>query len=81
MQEIVKGIKLLSEKSDHDVFHFEGIKEFIGYKYPMIPSLDEDGENIYDGIISKVDSQWHNGELSEMKIRSKSRQGSPNRTY
>ena len=58
MQEIVMGIKLLSEKSDYDVHHIEGIKEFIGYKYPVEPSIDETGENIYDGILSKVNSQW-----------------------
>ena len=56
MQEIVAGIKLLSEKSDYDVNHIEGIKEFIGYKYPVEPSIDETGENIYDGILSKVNS-------------------------
>ena len=81
MQEIVKGIKLLSEKSDYDVHHIEGIKEFIRYKYPVEPSIDETGENIYNGILSKINSQWHGGELSDMKSRSRSRQGSPTRTF
>ena len=56
MQDILKGIKMLSEKSEYDAFHFEGIKEHIGYKYPLGPSIDETGENIYDGILSKVNS-------------------------
>mgnify|MGYP000226872426 CR=1 FL=1 len=56
MQDIVSGITLLSEKSDHEFFHLEAIKEYIGYKYPLMPSLDEEGENLYDGILSKVDS-------------------------
>ena len=77
----MKGIKLLSEKSDYDVHHIEGIKEFIRYKYPVEPSIDETGENIYDGILSKVGSRWHGGELSDMKSRSRSRQGSPTRTF
>ena len=43
MEEIVSGIKNLGDKSFLDASHFEGIKEYIGYKYPLPPSTDATG--------------------------------------
>ena len=73
----MEGIKLLNEKSIDEAAAHEGIKEFIKYKYPVQPSTDKEGSDIYSKVLSKVNSTWGEGELSTMKIRSKSRQGSP----
>ena len=55
----------------------EGIKDFINYKYPILPNTDIAGQ-----ILCKVDSKWDDGALDEMKERTKSRQGSPkSRTF
>lgn len=43
MNNIVEGISKLNEKSIDEAYTMEGIKEFIKYKYPMVPSVDEVG--------------------------------------
>ena len=43
MNDIVEGISKLNEKSIDEAYTMEGIKEFIKYKYPMVPSADEVG--------------------------------------
>ena len=77
MEQIVEGIRLLNEKSIEEAGAHEGIKEFIKYKYPIEPSTNDVGQDIYAEILSRVDSRWDEGELSTMKVRSKSRTGSP----
>ena len=79
MEQIVTGILSLSEKSEIEVSNIEGIKEFIKYQYPVLPSTDENGDNIYGEISSKIDSKWETGELSDLKYRSKSKMTSLSR--
>ena len=48
----------------------------------MQPSTGKEGISMYGKVLSKVNSTWGENELSDMKIRSKSRQGSPcSRTF
>ena len=77
MENIVNGIHDLHEKSVIEKSNINGIKEIIKYKYPVQPSIGKEGADIYGKVLSKVNSTWGEGELSDMKIRSKSRQGSP----
>ena len=77
MENIVNGIHDLHEKSVIEKSNINGIKEIIKYKYPVQPSIGKEGADIYGKVLSKVNSMWGEGELSDMKIRSKSRQGSP----
>ena len=73
MENIVASIKYLHEKSTNNVVNMEGIREFTKYKYPVPPSTDANGDNIYEGIESKVDSRWEEGELDDLKGKSQSR--------
>ena len=81
MENIIAQIKYLHEKSNSIEINLEEIREFTKYKYPIPPSCDANGDSIYEGIESKVDSRWEEGELDDLKGKSKSqtrsRQGSP----
>ena len=77
MEQMMSGIQTLSDKSIIEDRNMAGIKEFIKYKYPKLPCQNNEGEDIYGDVLSKVESMWGYGELDDMKDRSKSRQGSP----
>lgn len=76
---MILAIKELNDKSINDTINMEEIREFVQYKYPISPGTDKNGRNIYDEVMSRVDTKWEMGELDDMKYKScsKSRQSSP----
>jgi hypothetical protein len=51
----------------------ESIRKFTNYKYPVAPSTDANGEDIYGEILSRVNSRWIEGALEDMKSKSQSK--------
>ena len=80
---MLSTIKSMNNQSVNDVVHMESIRKFTNYKYPVAPSTDANGEDIYGEILSKVNSRWDEGELEDLKCKSqsKSRLGSSSPTF